>query len=109
MRLGTKTGGYDAYNNTQNSEGRDMDDLKELFGVVLIVGLGIVIVLAVISLATAPLEYMYCKEQAALNTLLDYEWLFWGGGCRVELPSGIWIDAYDIGEYQKHLLLEEVQ
>ena len=89
------------------------EDLKDIIKVIVGGTFGVILLLVVIvvglGLASAPLEYMFCKEQAELNVTLEYEWLFWGGGCRVELPSGIWISAHDIGEYQKHLLLEEIQ
>ncbi len=86
-----------------------MDGIKEFFGLILAVVVGIGLVIGLCSLAGALPEYMYCKEQAELNTVLEYEWLFWGGGCRVQLPSGIWISAHDIGEYQKNLIIDGLE
>ena len=86
-----------------------MDDLKAGLVILFVIIMVIVTLFVALNLMSVPFEYMFCKEQAELNTQLEYEWLFWGGGCRVELPSGIWIDAHDIGEYQKHFLLEEIE
>ena len=83
-----------------------MDEIKEIGVFVLVIAMGIILFIGLCSLASAPLEYLSCEEQSELNTDLEYKWLFWGGGCRVQLPSGLWIRDDYLDEYQKNLLIE---
>lgn len=39
-------------------------------------------------------EQQFCKEMESIQPDFEFNWGFWGG-CRVQTPSGYWVNAHD--------------
>jgi hypothetical protein len=62
--------------------------------------LSMTIFILVISLLNGAFSSMTCSTLQAMNTApgYQYQWGFWTG-CRVHIPSGLWVPQSDLDKY----------
>ena len=73
----------------------DWDDVKAILIFLSIVGLCLLLLMASILGCATINGYMSCQEMIALHPTYNIHWGFWTG-CRVQMPSGIWLSVYDL-------------